>query len=139
MDRAPEEQHLVALMLGHQVAIEYLAGVSVDSESMERVREGEVLRGQPEARTRAVYLQGYSQFGIEVSANPEGGDETFIPWSAVMALYGHSRQQLVQDAREDMEREQAVGGETTGDEGNREYFRNLIKETSERSAEGFKR
>ena len=114
MNHAPEEQHLVALMLGHQVVIEYIAGISVDNENVQRLLSGEVLKGQPEARTRVAYLQRYSRLGVEVSVDPEGEGQMFIPWAAVLAIYGKSRQELLRIAREDMVREQGEQSEEGG-------------------------
>ena len=48
------------------------------------------------------YLQHYPRLGVEVSVDPEGEGQMFIPWGAVLTIYGKRRQELVRIAREDM-------------------------------------
>jgi hypothetical protein len=95
MNTDPSERALPDLMQGLQVIVEYMCGVRPsDEETVERVKQGEVLIGQPEARTELLHLDSLSNIGIEVSKDPEGGSEVFIPWSAVLALYGPNREEL---------------------------------------------
>ncbi len=110
----PEDWNLPKLLLGGPVFIEYLAGPTIeDDAAADRVKNGEVLRGQPEARTAWFYLRGISSLGIEVTDQPEPGNELFISWGAVLRMWGVSRAQLEQWAREDMEQQQAEDPEVT--------------------------
>jgi hypothetical protein len=62
------------------VAIKYISGPDIIDENVDQViEEGQVLKGQPEARTAAFYLRAYSTFGIEVAKRVEGGNEISIP------------------------------------------------------------
>ena len=105
MNHNPEQRGLIDLMLGHQVAIKYVSGPDITEENVDRVvEEGQVLKGQPETRTAAFYLRAYSNFGIEVTKRPERGNEIFMPWGAVLAIWGPSREDLEQNARGAVER-----------------------------------
>ncbi len=107
MDPNPEQRDLVDLMLGHQVAIKYLSGPDITEDNVDQiVEEGRVLKGQPEARTAAFYLRGCSQFGVEVSKTAQRGNEIFIPWGAVLAIWGPSREELERNARAHTDRDQ---------------------------------
>src|SRR5918998_4541692 len=107
MDPNPEQRDLVDLMLGHQVAIKYLSGPDIIEDNVDQiVEEGRVLKGQPEARTAAFYLRGCSQFGVEVSKTAQRGNEIFIPWGAVLAIWGPSREELERNARAHTNRDQ---------------------------------
>lgn len=102
MDRDPSNRSYEELLLGTQVLIEYLAGPAADSEEdWDKLRKGEALPSPgPEARTRLLWLTGYSRFGIEGTVEPEPGNEMFISWSSVLRIHGLSREELVQFARE---------------------------------------
>lgn len=105
MNHNPEQRGLIDLMLGHQVAIKYVSGPDITEENVDRVvEEGQVLKGQLETRTAAFYLRAYSNFGIEVTKRPERGNEIFMPWGAVLAIWGPSREDLEQNARGAVER-----------------------------------
>src|SRR5919202_1306151 len=105
MNHNPEQRGLIDLMLGHQVAIKYVSGPDITEENVDRVvEEGQVLKGQLESRTAAFYLRAYSNFGIEVTKRAERGNEIFMPWGAVLAIWGPSREDLEQNAREAVER-----------------------------------
>lgn len=115
MERSPADLHFVELLLGTQVLVEYLAGPSIENEEDEKkLEEGGYLSSQPEARTRLLWIMGYSQFGIEATSELEGGTEVFLSWSSVLRMYGHSREQLEQfhsesqtaSQREDLEPKQ---------------------------------
>ena len=87
------------------MAIKYISGPDIIDENVDQViEEGQVLKGQPEARTAAFYLRAYSTFGIEVAKRVEGGNEISIPWGAVLATWGYSREDLERNTREAMER-----------------------------------
>ncbi len=89
--------HFVELLLGTQVLVEYLAGPSIESdEDQKKLEEGGYVSSQPEARTRLLWLMGYSQFGIEAISEPESGTEVFLSWNSVLRMYGHSRAELEQ-------------------------------------------
>jgi hypothetical protein len=91
-----------------------MAGPSVTDDNFGQVVEaGEVLTGQSEARTRAVYLQMYSNFGIEVTPTEERKDYIFIPWGSVLRIWGQDRPELEQAEREAMQREQSEEGSPT--------------------------
>jgi hypothetical protein len=82
-------------MLGHQVAVKYMSGPDITEDNVDQILgEGQVIKGPPEARTAAFYLREYSSFGIEVSKTAELRDEIFIPWGAVLAIWGSSRADL---------------------------------------------
>lgn len=88
-------------MLGRQVAVKYVSGPNVTDDNVDRVvEEGSILEGPPEARTATFYLKAYSNLGIEVTREAEPGNEIFIPWGAVLAIWGPSRKSLEKDARE---------------------------------------
>ncbi len=113
MDRDPEQRNLIDLMLGHQVGVKYVSGPDITEDNVDQiVEEGRVLKGQPEARTAAFYLRRCSQFGVEVSKTAERGNEIFIPWGAVLAIWGPSREDLERPAREatDQEQPERTGG-----------------------------
>jgi hypothetical protein len=106
MDKDPEDRHLVDLMLGCKVVVEYLAGPMIPEDKFDPVvKEGEVLTGQPEARTRACWLRGYNNFGIEVTPTIEQENCIFISWSAVLRLWGQDWPKLEQAHREFMQQE----------------------------------
>ena len=106
MDQNPERRNLMELMLGHQIAVKYVSGPDITEDNVDQVvEEGRVLKGQLEARTAAFYLRGHSNFGIEVAKTAERGTEIFIPWGAVLAIWGPSREDLERNAREPSERE----------------------------------
>lgn len=106
MDQSSEQRPLPSLMVGHQVAVKYISGPDITHDNLDQVvEEGQVLKGQLEARTAAFYLKAYSTFGIEVSKGAERGNEIFIPWGAVLAIWGPSREDLEQTIRDDTERE----------------------------------
>ncbi len=97
MERSPADMHFVELLLGTQVLVEYLAGPSIEGEEdWKKLEEGGYLSSQPEARTRMLWLVGYSHFGIEALSEPEGGSEVFLSWSSVLRMYGLSRVELEQ-------------------------------------------
>jgi hypothetical protein len=103
MDTAPDYQHIIDLMLGRQVVVEYMGGPHATDENEELLYAKEALTGQPEARTRLVWLTGYSSFGIEVEVeddNNEDNQAIFISWGAVLRIHGYSRAQLERDAKE---------------------------------------
>ena len=101
MENDPRREHLVKLMLGHQVVVEYLAGPPVDTdEALDKLNKGEALVAQPEARTRLFYLWSWSQLGIEVTIGPEPGDDIFLSWTSVLRMWGYSREDLERHARE---------------------------------------
>ena len=107
MDPNLEQRNLIVLMLGHQVAIKYVSGPDITEDNVDQVvEEGRVLKGEPEARTAAFYLKGHSNFGVEVAKTAERGSEIFLPWGAVLAIWGPSREDLEHHAREATEREQ---------------------------------
>jgi hypothetical protein len=102
MNKDASELYLPELMQGRYVIVEYMWGVRPrDDETLERVKQGEALVGQPGARTEVLYFDSYSRIGIEVKKVREGGKEVFIPWSAVLALYGRDREELEQLRREE--------------------------------------
>lgn len=104
MNRNPEARNLPELMLGHQVFVEYLKGPDITPDRLDRVvEEGGILKGQPEARTAAFYLHGVSPYGIEVTREPEGEPERFIPWGAVLGIYGWPREELLEDAQQGLQ------------------------------------
>jgi hypothetical protein len=115
VDQTPDQRPLIDLMLGQQVAVKYLSGPDITEDNVEQiVEEGRVLKGPPEARTAAFYLRGYSDLGIEVSRMGERGNAFFIPWGAVLAIWGSSREDLERTAREATDQEQPMltgGGE----------------------------
>lgn len=95
MERSPADMHFVELLLGTQVIVEYLAGPTMESEEdQQKLEEGGYLSSQPEARTRLLWLVGYSQFGIEALSEPQDGAEVFLSWNSVLRMYGHSRKEL---------------------------------------------
>lgn len=95
MDRNPEQRDLVDLMLGRQVAIKYVSGPDITDDNVDQVvDEGRILGGQPEARTATFYLKAFSNFGIEVTREAKPGNDIFIPWGAVLAIWGPSRESL---------------------------------------------
>lgn len=97
-------------MLGHQVAVKYMSGPDITENNVHQVvEEGRVLKGEPEARTAAFYLRGYSSFGIEVAKTAERGSEIFLPWGAVLAIWGPSRDDLERHAREATEQPERTG------------------------------
>ncbi len=113
MDQNPDQRPLIDLMLGQQVAVKYVSGPDIVEDNVEQViEEGRVLKGPSEARTAAFYLREYSNFGIEVSKTAERGNEIFIPWGAVLAIWGASREDLERTAREatDQEQPERTGG-----------------------------
>ena len=78
------------------------------------IDEKEVLTGRPEARTAYLCLHNYSEHGIEVSTEPDSAPTIFMPWGSVMAIYGSSsRQELVEEAKEAMPRQQSEEPEET--------------------------
>lgn len=96
-ERSPANMHFVELLLGSQVIVEYLAGPAIQTKEDEKeLEKGGYLASQPQARTRLLYLTGYSQFGIEGTSDPEPGNEVFLSWSSVLRMYGHSREELEQ-------------------------------------------
>jgi hypothetical protein len=109
MDRDLENQTYVQLVLGTQAVVSYLGGPALDTdEALESVLDkGEVLRAQPEARTASFFLEAISEYGIEVTAPGEGSKERFIPWGAVLAIYGDTRENLLHQIREAAKEEQA--------------------------------
>lgn len=127
MDQNLEQRHLVGLMIDHQVAIKYVSGPDITEENVDQVVEaGQVLKAQPEARTAVFYLRAYSNFGIEVTKTAERGNEIFIPWGAVLAIWGPSREDLEQDAREATEREQPERTEEGSPPRDRRELMNLL-------------
>lgn len=115
MDREPEQRNLIDLMLGHQVAVKYVSGPDITEDNVDQiVEEGRVLKGQPEARTAAFYLRRCSQFGVEVSKTAERGNEIFIPWGAVLAIWGPSREEMERNARGTTNRDQPERTEEGG-------------------------
>lgn len=97
MERSPADMHFVELLLGTQALVEYLAGPSIESdEDQKKLEEGGYISSQPEARTRLLWLTGYSEFGIEALSELEGGTEVFLSWNSVLRMYGHSRKELEQ-------------------------------------------
>jgi len=114
MDTDPADRPLVYLMIGYQVIIEYLAGPRVTEDNWDQVvKEDEVLTGQPEARTATFWLRAYNNFGIEVTPTDEPKDHIFIPWGAVLRIWGPDRPELEQAEREAMQQEQPEGSEET--------------------------
>lgn len=110
MDQNQERRNLIDLMLGHQVAVKYVSGPDIIEDNVDQVvEEGRVLKGEPEARTAAFYLRGHSNFGIEVSKTAERGSEIFLPWGAVLAIWGPSREDLERHAREATEQQERTG------------------------------
>ncbi len=109
MSQDPEKRGLISLMLGQQVAIKYLSGPDITDENVEQVvEEGQVLKGELEARTATFYLRAYSDLGIEVSREAESSSsEIFLPWSAVLAIWGPSRESLEQHATKNTVRERS--------------------------------
>lgn len=108
-DLNPEKAHLVALMTGLMVIVEYTSGPNLTEENQDKVLdEGEILKGTLETRTASLYLENYSTLGIEVSKEPGSVPTYFIPWSAVIAIYTlQNRQELVDMAKEDMAEQQS--------------------------------
>lgn len=101
MDRSSQRRDLIDLMLGQQVAIKYVSGPDITDDNVNRVvEEGRILEGQPEARTATFYLRGYTNLGIEVTRKAEPGSDIFIPWGAVLAMWGPSRESLERNAGE---------------------------------------
>lgn len=95
------KRDLIELMLGQQVAIKYLSGPDVTDENVNQVVEGgRILSGQLEARTATFYLRAYSNFGVEVTRESGTGNEIFLPWSAVLAIWGPSRESLERESSE---------------------------------------
>jgi hypothetical protein len=94
-------------MVGHEVVVEQMAGPRIDDKAkVKQVWEGEEpLTGPLEVRISAVYLQRYNQLGIEISRGPEGGREIH-PLGSVIAIYGISRQELLEIHREAQQRTQ---------------------------------
>jgi hypothetical protein len=77
--------------------LEYLAGPRTDdADVFKRVQEGEVLTGQPEARTKLVFARNSSRYGIEVTSGPDSDDNVFYSWASVLRMWGPSREELVQ-------------------------------------------
>ena len=101
MDRDPSTQTLPGLMISGPVVVEYMSSEAhpKDAQALEQVKQGEVLIGEPHGRTELFHLDSISPLGIEVKKDLEGGNEVFIPWSAVLALYGPSREALERFAR----------------------------------------
>ncbi len=103
----PEDMSFVALARGAEIVIEYLAGPQIPEDTtLEQMREGLILTGQPEARTRIGYVQGTSPEGIDFSVERGGDKVRFIPWGAVLGIYGPSRQALEEEEREARQRMQ---------------------------------
>lgn len=110
MDQNPERRNLIDLMLGHHVAVKYVSGPDITEDNVDQVvEEGRVLKGEPEARTAAFYLRGHSSFGIEVAKTAERGSEIFLPWGAVLAIWGPSREDLERPAWEATEQPKRTG------------------------------
>ncbi len=115
MKQDPEAKSLPELLLGHQVFVEYLKGPDITPERLDRViDEGGILKGQPEARTAAFYLCGISSYGIEVTRDPTGEPERFIPWGAVLGVYGWQRERLLEDAQSNSQRVQSEQTDQSG-------------------------
>jgi hypothetical protein len=119
------EQHLIGLLLGHQVAIKYVSGPDLTEDNVDRVvQEGQVLKGQPETRTATFYLRAYSDFGIEVTERAERGNEIFMPWSAVLAIWEPPREDLERNSWEAVERSERT--EESGLPQDRQELMNLL-------------
>lgn len=96
-------------MLGRQVAIKYVSGPDITDDNVDRVvEEGRILEGQPEARTATFYLKAYSDFGIEVTREAGPGNDIFIPWGAVLAIWGPSRESLEEETTEPREQPRRI-------------------------------
>jgi hypothetical protein len=95
----PGQRPLPSLMVGSDIVLETMVGPRLPDE----LEGNDEVTGTLEARTRVAYLQAYSDIGIEVSKDPVDDFPTFIPWSAVLAMYGRSKEELVQWAREDVQ------------------------------------
>lgn len=95
-------------MLGHRIVAEYMAGPKITGENADQVvKEGEILVGQPEARTGAFYLNRYSVYGIEVAKKREkDAVDYFFPWGNILSIYGHQRDDLLRSIREAAEQDQ---------------------------------
>jgi hypothetical protein len=102
----PENWNLVHLLAPGPIILEYLAGPRTDDppDIMDRVNAGEVLTGQPEARSKRVFLRNYSDYGIEVTSGRESDDDVFYSWASVLRMWGPSREELIQ-MWQDAERE----------------------------------
>jgi hypothetical protein len=102
----PEDWTLVRLLLDRPVYIEYLAGPLIEDDATHaRMEAGEeaVLKGSPEVRTALYFLHAYSRYGIEVSTESDSEDDTFISWSAVLRMWGPSREELIRQHQEAMQ------------------------------------
>ncbi len=127
MNENPQRRNLVDLMLGHQVAVKYVSGPDITEDNVDQiVGEGQVIKGPPEARTAAFYLREYSNFGIEVSKTAELGNEIFIPWGAVLAIWGSSREDLERTAGEATNEEQPERTEEAGPPRDRRELMNRL-------------
>lgn len=127
MDRNPERRDLIDLMLGQRVAIKYISGPDITDENVDGVvGEGRILEGEPEARTAAFYLRAYSNLGVEVARKAEPGGEIFLPWGAVLAIWGPSRENLERDAAKGANREGPRRAGETGPPGDRQDLMNRL-------------
>lgn len=127
MDRDPADVSLVDLMLGDKVIIEYLAGPMTTDDNFDQVvDESEVLTGQPVARTAAFWLRAYNDFGIEVTPTEERKDYIFIPWGAVLGIWGPDRPELEQLEREAVQQNQLEDSEQATPSPDRQEVMDLL-------------
>ncbi len=100
--RSPKDRSTPNLMLGAQIVLEYLAGPAFDND-----KPDENVSGPLQAKTGLFWLQAQSSFGIDVSKEQDGDDRAFIPWGAVLAMYGPSRTELEDWASEELQENRA--------------------------------
>ncbi len=100
--RSPEYRNTPDLMLGARIVLEYLAGPALDND-----KQDENVSGPLQAKTGLFWLQAHSSYGIDVSKEQDGDNIAFIPWGAVLAMYGPSRKELEDWASEELQANRA--------------------------------
>jgi hypothetical protein len=100
----------------------------IPDDAFDRVvkEDDEVLTGQPEARTAAFWLRAYDDFGIEVTPTEEREDYIFIPWGAVLRIYGQDRPKLEQAEREAVQQDRPEDSEEAALSPDRQVLMDLL-------------